>query len=305
MNKDFNTMKTEVGQRIQDSSAAMATIIGTFLNKRMFQVLRTINWGNVDYDYTFTTVSGTQNYVLPDDFGKEISARDATNGLEIAKTDYPTLVNNFAGEVDDSGTVGRYVIYEDTVQAQPSASSVLAIVSSSSADTTQTILVRGISSGVEITETVTLTGTSSANSANSYTRVKGISKSAVTTGTVTVTANSAAVTVATLAPKTTEARYKLIKLHYVPTTAIVISLPYSIQPMPMTEANDYPCIDIADLIEIGAEADSWFYKRQGAKATAKETQFNLELQQYIFNKENNPNEVVTFKPVTYSKDNLY
>jgi hypothetical protein len=305
MNKDFNTMKTNVGTRIQDTSAAMATIIGTFLNKRYFQVLRAINWQNVDYDYTFTTVSGTQNYALPDDFGKEISVRDTTTGVELARVDYQDLVTTYPDEVTDSGSPARYVIYEDVVKAQPTSSSALAIASSSTADTTQTILIRGITGGVETTESVTLTGTTTANSTNSYTRIKGISKSATTTGSVTITSNSAAVTLSVMAPKVTESRYKLMKLHYVPTTSLVISVPYIIKPMPMTEVNDYPCLDIADLLEIGAESDAWFYKRQGSKAVGKDTMFNIELQQYIFDRENQPNMVITFKPVTYNRDSLY
>jgi hypothetical protein len=281
MNKDFLTMKTNVGQKIQDTSAAMATLIGTFLNKRYFQVLRAIAWKNIDYDYTFTT-TGVLNYVLPDDFGKEISVTDEDNDLEL-----------------------KYIICEDTVMAQPTSSSALAITSTSSADTTQTILVRGISGGIETTETVTLTGTSAANTTNSYTRIKGISKSAVTTGKVTITSNSAAVTVAVLAPKVTESRYKLIKLEESPSPAISVAVPYITKPMPMTENNDYPVIDIADLLEIGAESDAWFYKRQGSKAVGKDTMFNIELQQYIFANEFETNKVIQFIPNTFNRDLLF
>jgi hypothetical protein len=281
----------------------MATIIGTFVNKRYFQILRSINWQNINYDYTFDTVSGTQNYVLPDDFSKEISARDSTNGIELRRIDYQELATLYPDDIDSSGSVSKYTIYEDVVKAQPASALAITMVSSSSADTTQTVLVRGISGGVETTTSVTLTGTSTATTTVTYTRIKGISKSATTTGTVTVSAG--AVEIAVLAPKITEARYKLIKLHYVPTSVITISLPYIIKPLPMTETNDYPVLDIADLIEIGAEADAWFYKRQGSKATAKETQFGVELQQYIFDKENQPNEVIQFRPITYDKDNLY
>jgi hypothetical protein len=305
MNKDFSTIKSDIGANIQDTTSAMATIIGRYVNKRYFQILRAINWNNINHDYTFTTSDGTQNYVLPDDFGKEISVRDTTNGLELSAYDYQSLVTDYPDSVSDEGSVARYIVYEDTVQAQPTAASTLSIVSSSASDTTQTILIRGISSGVETTESVTVTGATPAVSTNSYTRVKGISKSAVTVGKVTVTSNSGAVTICVLAPKVTESRYKLVKLHYVPSTAIVIAMPYIIKPLPMTEANDYPCIDIADLIEVGAEADAWRYKRQDGKANARETLFGIELQQYIYEKENQPNVVVQFRPTTYSPDNLY
>ena len=296
-------MKGSVGSKIQDTSSAMETLTGTFLNKRYFQVLRAINWSNVDYEYEFTTVSGTQNYALPDDFGKEVSVRDTTTGVELARVDYSDLVANYPDGVADSGSPARYVIYEDVVKVQPASALAITMVSSSSVDTTQTVLVRGISGGVETTTTVTLLGANTATTTVTYTRIKGISKSGVTTGTVTVSAG--AVTIAVMAPKVTESRYRLIKLHYVPTTALVISVPYIIKPLPMTENNDYPCLDIADLLEVGAEADAWFYKRQAGKSSVKEMQFNVELQQYIFSNESQPNMVITFKPITYNKDSLY
>jgi hypothetical protein len=75
--------------------------------------------------------------------------------------------------------------------------------------------------------------------------------------------------------------------------------------MPMTENNDYPVIDIADLLEIGAESDAWFYKRQGSKAVGKDTMFNIELQQYIFANEFETNKVIQFIPGTFNRDLLF
>jgi hypothetical protein len=308
MNKDFNTMVTNVGTRVQDTTTPFATILKPLINKRYFQVLRVINWQNIRYDYTFDTVAGTQDYVLPDDFGKEISVRDTTNGLELGSYDYQKLVTDYPDEVEDSGSVARYIITEEVVKEQPTSTSVVSMVSSSSADTTQSILIRGITGGIETTELVLLTGTSTnplAHSTNSYTRIKGISKSAITTGSVTLTTNSATVQLAVLPPKVTESRYKIMKLHYVPTTTIEISVPYIIKPLPLVENNDYPTLDIADLIEMGAEADAWRYKRQGTKASACESLYEVELQRYIFDKENQPNVVNQFIPVTFDKDNLY
>lgn len=299
-------MKTNVGNRVQDTSTAFASLIETFINKRYFQVLRTINWNNYRLDYTFDSISGTQDYVLPDDFGKEISARDTTNGKELSPVQFDELVRYYPDEVDASGTIERYVIYDSPVKEQPSSASVLTIVSSSASDTTQTILIRGISSaGIEIAESVTLTGTSDALTTNSFTRIKAISKSASTTGYITIDSNSAAKTQAVMAPEVLESRYKICKLHYVPNAVVTISMPYIIKPLPLIEDYDYPVIDIADLIELGAEADAWRYKRQGAKAQQLEAMFNVELQQYIFDKENQPNQITQFSPTTYDNDNLY
>jgi hypothetical protein len=305
MNKDFLTIVGNCGARVQDTSSAFATIIKAFVNQRYFKVLRAINWQNINYAYTFDTVASTQDYVLPDDFSKEVSARDTTNGTELSPVDFEELVRYYPDAVADAGTVERYVILEDTVKAQPTSASTISVVSSSASDTTQTILIRGISSGVETSESVTLTGTTPAVSTNSYTRVKAISKSAVTVGKITLTSNSSAVSIAVMAPKVKESRYKLIKLHYVPSSVITVSLPYITKPLPLTEDNDYPVLDIADLIEIGAEADAWRYKRQNAKAQAMEVLFATELQNYIWDKENQPNKITQFSPTTFDKNQLF
>lgn len=302
-NKSFTQLKTNIGAEVQNSSSAFATIIGRFINRRYFQILRAINWQNIQPDYTFATVSGTQRYVLPDDFGKEISCTDKTNDIELSKTTLEKLYEDYA-DISSSGTVERYCIIEDCVQAQPSAASVLAIVSSSSADTTQTIFIRGIVSGVETYESVTLTGTDSVNSANSYTRIKGISKSAVTAGKVTITSNAAAVTNAVIPKETLETRYKLAVLHYVPAGVYTIAMPHIINPMPLSQDYDYPVIDIGDLIELGTLADVWRYKRQFAKAQTLEILFNQQLQEYIFAKENEPNMIHQFIPIPYDRETV-
>jgi len=302
MNKSFSVIKGNVGAEAQDTSASFATLIGKFANRRYFQILRAINWNSIQPDYTFDTVAGTQKYVLPDDFSKEISCTDTTNDRELSRTTLEKLISDYA-DISDSGTVERYCIIEDCVQEQPTSASVLTIVSSSASDTTQTILIRGISGGVETYESVTLTGTTDALTTNSYTRIKGISKSAVTAGYITIDSNSAAVTQAVIPKETLITNYKLILLHYVPASISTIALPYIINPMPLSQDYDYPIIDIGDLIELGALADCWRYKRQFSKAQTMEVLFTQQLQEYVFSKENQPNMINQFIPETFDRDN--
>ncbi len=299
MNKSFSVIRGNVGGEIQDSSSAFSTLIGKFINRRYFQVLRSINWQNIQPDYTFSTVASTQRYVLPDDFSKEISC--ASDDTPLQKTTLEKLYEVY-GDISDSGIVERYCIIEDCVQAQPTSTSILTIKSSSSADTTQTILVRGISGGVETYESVTLLGTSDATTTNSYTRIKGISKSAVTTGFVTIDSNTAVVTQAIIPKETLVTNYKLIILHNVPSSVTTIALPYITQPMPLSQDYDYPVVDVADILELGALADAWRYKRQFSKAQTLELLFTQNLVQYIFDKENQPNMINQFIPETFDRD---
>jgi hypothetical protein len=303
-NKTFTTMKSNVGSEVMDTSTAFATIIGRFLNRRYFQILRSINWKQINSAHTITLASGTQNYVLPNDFYKEVFVQDVTNNVGIEVVELDELYRYYGDSIADSGSVSRCCIYEDAVIAQPTSASKLAITSSSAADTTQTIQIRGIASGVEVYETQTLNGTAAVASTNSYTRITGISFSAVRAGTITITSNSAAVTNATIPLEMLDVRYKLMKFHYVPTAVATINVPYYIKPFPLSQDYDYPLIDIADLIEIGAIADAWKYKRQLAKAQMYELMFVQGLSDYIFDQENQ-NKVQQFQPATFDRGDLY
>lgn len=305
MNKTFATLKTNVGAEVQDTSSAFATLIGRFINRRYFQILRAINWQQTNPDHTVTLVSGTQNYALPDDFYKEIAVHDVTNDLKIAQCELGELYRYYGNEISDSGSVERYSIYEDAVENQPTSASAIAFTSSSASDTTQVVQVRGISGGAETYESVTLTGTVAASTTATFTKIKGLSFSAARVGYVTATSNSAAVTNAVVPREWLTVNYKLIKFHYTPTAVATINVPYIIKPFPLSQDYDYPVIDIGDLIEIGAIADSLRYKRQYMKANAYEVNFTHQLNDYIFDKENQPNQVHLFSPTTFDRDNLY
>lgn len=302
MNKNFLKIQNNVGTEVMDTSSAFKTIVKEYINARYFQILRQINWQNINPDYEFNTVSGTQDYVLPDDFYKPLSVRDSTNGVELAETDLQSLITAYPDDVSEEGTVGKYLIMEQAVKAQPTTATAVSIVSSSGSDTTQTVLVRGISGGVEMTEEETLTGATPAPTTALFTSILGISKSAVTVGKITCTAG---VTLCVLPPETLESRYKIMRLHYVPTTALTIVAPYIMKPSPMYDDMDYPVLDIADLIEIGAKADAWRYKKMFSKANVFEAQFTSGMSDYVWEKENQPNKVTQFIPQTFNRNGLY
>lgn len=302
-NKKFSDIYANVGTDVQDTSTAFQTITKRYINQRYFTILRTVNWEVINSAFSFSTTAGTQTQALPEDFGKELYARDTTNGVELAKGDLSELVRAYPDGLTTSGTVERYAIYTDAVQAQPTSAAVVSIVSSSASDTTPTVFVRGIVSSYEATEEITLNGVTAATSSASFSSIKGISKSGTTVGAVTVSCNSQ--TMAVLPPTIHESRYKVMFLHYNPSAVITIAMPYIISPAPMSDDDDYPVLDVADLIEIGAKADAWRYKRQFQKAQDMEGLFERELQRFIWEKENDVNRVYQFTPTIYDKSSLY
>ncbi len=215
MARDFSMIKTNVGQCIQDTSTAMNGIIGRFVNRRYFQVLRSVNWEYLNEDYIQVTVAGTQDYNLPSDFHKELYVTDTTNNTNLKRLDFESLVRDHSSELSTSGYPERYVIF-----------------------------------------------------------------------------------------KSDDGNQK-IRFHYIPNGAYTVAIPYIVKPTALSADTDKPVIDIEDLLEIGAEADAWRYKRQFQKATQTEMLFNNYLADFIWDKENQPNDPTQFKPVTFNKTELY
>jgi len=111
MGRDYSVIQTNVGNNIQDTSSATASILGVYINRRYLNVLRQINWNYINEDYTVSVTAGTQDYVLASDFGHELYCEDATNKRAIARTDLQAISQEFPGKMTTSGTVYRYAIF--------------------------------------------------------------------------------------------------------------------------------------------------------------------------------------------------
>lgn len=302
-NKLFIDIYTNVGRNVQDTSSATQTILKGYCNNAYFEILRRLNWDSLNLDYYFSTVVGTQDYVLPSDFGREMYLYDATNKIYIPWISLPELVEKFPETLLTQGSVERYTTFSDVVRAQPSTASALSIVSSSTADTTQTVRVKGTDANdIELDESVTLTGTGAVATTNTYKTIRSITKSAVTTGRITITSNSAAVTNAVLAPAVLDYKVTKCRLHQIPSSILTCRFPYHIRPFPLSNDNDVPGFDCADGIELGATMHAWRYKRQFQKATEYERLFEKWIVDAAWDMENKPNQVHLLNPKPYSRD---
>lgn len=304
MRKNFKAIKDNVSRDVYDTSTNMLALINNYANIKYFDILRRVNYDAINYDYSFTTVAGTKDYALPQDFLKAISvlyAGGSQNLDELGSID--ELYRNESSSVSTQGIPSHYVIFESVAMVQPTNASVVSIVSSSASDTTQSVFVKGMnSSGVEVSENVTLTGTSAAATTNSYARIKSVSKSENTYGAITLTCDSK--TIAVLSPKSRIARYSVMRLWKTPSDAITISAPYIMKPTELIDDNDYPIIDIEDIIEVGAKAMAHSYQRREATANKYEAVYESMITNYIWSKENKPNSVPLFQPNPYSRDTV-
>lgn len=303
INRIFVDIYGNVGSNVQDTSTATATIAKRYCNDIYFDILKRINWQDIDDDFTFNTVAGTSDYVLKQNFGKEVYVFNTSTNTELSPITLQELARDYASGISSSGEVQRYIILNKPVRNQPSSSSTLSIVSSSASDTTQTVYITGLDgNSLQVSESVTLTGTTPAVTTNSYSEIRSISKSATTIGSITITANSGATTIAIMSPNDKAYSVKVVRLHYTPTSVQTIAMPYIINPYPMSNDYDQPVIDCGDVIELGATMMLWRYKRQFDKAADYESQYEKALDTLIWNTENSFNQGHFFGILPYPRD---
>lgn len=301
-NKRFFELYTEVGQNIRDTSDSTQAVIKRMVNEAYQELLKRSNFKIYDEDYSFTTVSGTKDYALPDNFSKEVYAIDATNDIRLKRVDLQQYANENPNLINTQGSVQDYTVLIQPTREQPSAVSVLTFVSNSALDTSHTAFVRGIKSdNTECMETVNLNGTSSVSTTNSYVSIIGISKES-TNGSITITSNSGSITNAIISSETKDYKASIVRLFQTPNTALTINFPYLVKPLPLNNDGDIPVMDGGDFIISRATAKAWRYKRQFLKANEydKEAERHLEVLQW--DQENQPNQEHVFNVMAYNRD---
>lgn len=119
MAKTLGTMKTNVGNMVQDSSASMATLIEEWINDRLLDISRRIPWSAlVDDNYTFTALTGTNMYLLPTRFDREIFAANITDGIYLQRYNegnwWEDRYSAYVGSTITKGTTKRYKVLRES-----------------------------------------------------------------------------------------------------------------------------------------------------------------------------------------------
>jgi hypothetical protein len=285
------TLRTRVSRRIGKSDTDYLTKIEDWLDERYDFVIRRRNWRRLVRQVDVSAVANAETMVLPKDVEIVLAVYDRENDLYLDPVEVGPA-NRLYGEIqDESGTPRKYFPEEDTVNAQPTSASALAVSSSDAADTTQKVRVIGIAGGEQRTETVTLNGTTAVNTVNSYTRVIAISKDGNTAGVITVTSNAAAVTVATIDPLDVAPRYPKLHLIRRPDSAISYTVTYKVKVPPLINAEDVPLIPCESVLIRGAYADALAEQKQFEKAAIEEAMFDKFLANLITEEEQHPDMV--------------
>lgn len=109
---NFGTISSNVGIRVGDTSATFKTIINGYVNLRYERIYKRFNWPTINPTYTFPTVGGTQDYILPIDFKNELYVYDSTNFIDLRGNSLQELERKFGTTLNVAGSVSMYAIYD-------------------------------------------------------------------------------------------------------------------------------------------------------------------------------------------------
>lgn len=304
MNKNFSTMKSNIGSFVQNTSASFATLIGVWINNRYRDVINSYDWPQLYHTQSIAVSASVSAYALDENTDRVIFAHDTTNDNYLAILTEEQFLQGHYDDWDTTGTPTRCFIKSDVVKAQPASAEKLTLKSSSASDASQIIFIRGITStGGETYESITLNGTTVASATNSYTRILGLSKSTASVGKVTIYENDASTVLSELSPENLESRYKALHLHYIPSGALTLRVKTKRRITPLSQNYDYPVIeDVSDILEAGTQADAWRYKRQFSKANVLETQYQVMKSDRIFHEVSQPGLIHQMTPTPLQRN---
>ena len=305
--KRFLDILNNVQNEVRDTSTAFTSIVKPYVNSRYVDIINrliTLNLFEINRKTTLATIANQRTYEMPIDFGEIISVVDTTSNRILDVVTEQEWIQKYGSSLVTTGVPFVVILNGDgTVLTQPSSASKLTFVSSSSSDTTQSALIRGISGSAERYETINLSGTTSGQSSNSYDYILQVIKNAVTIGAVTFTYSTGGGNVSIIAPESKTQQSRTIGFHYIPSGIYSIDIRYKRDIKPMVDDNDSPIIGIADGIELGAKADAWRNKRQIATAADFENRYEMWFDKYI--NQRNANIVHQFDITPYSRSESY
>lgn len=241
--------------------------------------------------YNFSSVDGTEEYYLPNDFDKPFRLYDLTNHkkipIRLEEVYFDANQEAIADATEDVPEEARIYGTRGIRKSIASAGSVIKVKSSSASDTSVAVLVEGyIDSSKTLLdfETITVTGTTAVSGAKTFYDVTRMSKGADSVGYITVQDASDN----TLAILTTIDRvlyHKVLRLGLIPDDAYSYRLLYKRKVRRMVNNNDYPFIDADDFFIMDAVAYSYMQEKEmpqyGIPAWQKAKEMMLNIMQNV------------------------
>jgi len=237
------------------------TQLGNQVNDMINQTLNEINdpgwafpkkdfthdWGFLRRKTTFTTISGTDDYVLERDIDRIALVRQTASPIKLRQIPddrFFELIPNPTA----TGNPRWYRLWEyEGVATRLATADKVDIVSSSTSDagdSTLAVTVSGYVSGIWRTETYALNGTTKVTGSLTFdAREIYVSKQKDTAGVITASENSGATTLTTLGPKERAPKFRVMTLYPNPGSALTISMEYYTRMLLLENDSDVPGFD--------------------------------------------------------------
>ena len=295
----FTNLKTEIGKKIQKTDSTYLTKIGEWINRRYEDLWNKYLWTSIIViDETVTATAGSSELYLPKDMGQIICLTQRVTNAIILPNSPLIFQKRYLDTITNQSDPVAYVLAgESFIKKQLPSASTVTIESSSTADITQKVRVWGKVGGEEVSELLTLTGTTAVTSSNTYSSISRISKDGTTTGYVTIKYSTT--TICVIAPDDNVSRYIKLLLYYVPSTNIVIYCTYKKRFRKLVNAEDIIEIPAVEPFVIRfVYSDCLREQRQFAKAEAEENRANGDLNTMILGVEVMKDQVIQMMPHT-------
>ena len=273
MIQNHSQIRSYLATIIRDST--INTTITDCLNLALSEMYYHHPWSSLKRKTTFSTVASQEDYRLDDEVDRILILRQRTPPrvlIYVPDRDFYRYIPN----PEDRGT-GEPMYYrqweETSFTTSLAADDTIQVLSDNTADTSSfsVRIVGRNTSGVVISETLTLNGTTAVTSTNTFdsASLMRVSKSAATTGVITVRRTTGATTLLQLAPGDVTTRSKIISLYPIPSSVITIYLEYLEKLQLLSADSDVPQFDVQWnwVLQQGALQHLWNYKKDEAKSS--------------------------------------
>ena len=203
-------------------------------------------WSFLRQKTTFPTVASTSDYVLAREVDKIAILRQTASPVKLRQLSDETFFR-YVPDPTATGNPSYYRIWEASgVATKLGTASTLTVVSDSTSDAGSaelTVSISGYVGGIWRTETFALNGTTEvAGSLTFQARELIVTKQKNTTGTITI-ATSGDTTLTTLGPKDRLAKFKVVSLYPIPSSAITMYLEFYTTIPELHNDSDAPIFD--------------------------------------------------------------
>lgn len=268
----LSEMTAEVGRFIGDSGTTAATKIKDSLNKWYAYVSKQWVWPSLIIldESGVSTTAGSSRLYLPKRVDRVYFLYSTTLDAAAIHRHADQFFNRVGTLADSSGVftdfadvgeLGRKADFSSTAE-------LLSVSSSSASDTTQTVVIRGVSSGEEILEEVTLSGTTPVDTTNTYSDLYSVSCDGSNAGVISVSGKVSATTYAALAPRERTARYRVLRISGIPSSAETLKIFGRKRVNRLSYDNDVPEIPVSQVLVEKAAAEHFARQRKWAEASA-------------------------------------